>query len=67
MNQRMEMGHDPMAEIHGILGMMHTAGAMDEEGPFVDSLMMQIDQRKISPEEALKRLRAKIQSRNEYH
>lgn len=56
-----------MAEIQVILGTMHATGAMDEEGPFVANLMDQIQQGVLSPEEALKRLRAKTQSRNDYH
>ena len=56
-----------MAELHAALGMMHAAGAMDEEGPFVTNLMAQVERGVITPNEALKQLRAKTQARNEYH
>ena len=58
---------DPMAEIQGILGMMHAAGAMDEEGPFVASLLDRIQRRLLTPEDALKQLQAKMSSQQDYH
>lgn len=59
--------HDPIAEIYGILGQMHAGGAMDEEGPFVSNLLARMNRGEISPEEALRHVRAKAQARNEYH
>lgn len=56
-----------MAEIYGLLGEMQVGGAMDEEGPFISNLLHQIDRGQISPEEALKHVRAKAQARNDYH
>lgn len=58
---------DPMAEIQGILGMMHASGAMDEEGPFVAGLMEKVDRGTLDPNEALKQLRAKMGSQQNYH
>lgn len=58
---------DPMIEIHAILGRIQAEGAMDEEGPFIASLLRNIDRREITPAEALKHLHAKMASRNDYH
>ena len=40
---------------------------MDEEGPFVSNLLARMNRGEISPEEALRHVRAKAQARNEYH
>jgi hypothetical protein len=58
---------DAMAEIQAMLGMMHASGAMDEEGPFVQSLMEKIDRGTLSPAEARNQLRAKVASQQNYH
>ncbi len=62
-----EHTHDPMVEIHAILARLHAEGAMDEEGPFIASLLRQIERQDITPAEALKHLHAKMASRNSDH
>jgi hypothetical protein len=66
-NRSVEAPHDPMMEIHAILGRMQAEGAMDEEGPFVAGLLRKVEQKLITPAEALKHLHAKMASRNDYH
>lgn len=58
---------NPILEIHTILDRMQVEGAMDEEGPFIHGLLRKIDCNELSPAEALKQLRAKMASRNDYH
>ncbi len=56
-----------MSELHSVLGRLQAEGAMDEEGPFIQHLMEQVQRGKLAPQEALQKLQQKMQSRGDYH
>lgn len=56
-----------LAEIHGLIGQMQAEGAVDEEMPFIQSILGDISAAKISAHEGLKQIRAKLASRGNYH
>lgn len=62
-----EEPQDILAELHATLGRMYATGAMDEEVPFITNLIQQVESGALPPNEAQKLLRAKMQTRNEYH
>lgn len=56
-----------IAELHNILGRLQAEGATDEEVPFIQHVMQNIERGAVSPTEALRHVQKKLASRGNYH
>ncbi len=56
-----------MNELHGMLVRLQAEGAIDEEVPFIQNLITQVNKGLISSIEALDRAQKKVRTRGDYH